>query len=334
MSRLTLCVLLVVCVTLLFTIGPVTFVTATYKCEPTFHSGPGPVYKPNVPHKSRYVCDPRPNGPPTRLAVIDYSSCHGICYRRDWVENPDGFLLVVRGTIKSADDCSPVGGVLMDLWQADSRGIYGSMHPNEEDAYCRGIITTNDDGTYEFETEFPGVYGMLAGLGPFGWDTLPYGPAHIHMMLYKPGFNLLVNQLLFENDTSVDHDWRQKLADADLGGHQDSVKLAPRSHPTRKGVLIAEKDFVLVRNSTAAKVPLDELIRQNMCLGIPADPAPICKPGLLPFLRWRNVAIVLAAVVAAIVFCVRSLRRGRSVGRSAAKTPTRGSQQRKAKKVD
>jgi len=276
-------------------------------CVPTFSGGPGPVYKENAPVKSKYVCDPLPSGLPPKLWVMDYDACNGslfsVCVRR---KVADGKLLVVKGKVKSSKDCSGIGSADIELWQASSDGFYGTIHPGEDDGFCRSIIKSNADGTFEFETQFPGVYGSLAGLGPFGWDPLPYGPAHMHYLIHKPGYKPIIGQFFFDNDTAVDFDWRQLLVGEaeSLGGHEETVRIHTRPHPSRKGVRLGEKDIVLV--PAVSKLSKKEEFRNILCNSA-VTPLHYCYPALEPYMHWSYFGGALAGVLVIAFMLVKAI---------------------------
>ncbi len=81
--------------------------------------------------------------------------------------------LVVSGAVKSAGSCSPIPGARIEWWQAGPRGNYDDEH--------RGALRTADDGTYQFETDFPPAY--------FGRQP------HIHVKVLAPGHRTLTTQL-------------------------------------------------------------------------------------------------------------------------------------------
>ena len=58
--------------------------------------------------------------------------------------------LTVRGRVLDAATDEPVTDAILDLWQADGRGVY-----DETGYHLRGLIEVDDDGRYEFQTVLP-----------------------------------------------------------------------------------------------------------------------------------------------------------------------------------
>ena len=110
---------------------------ASFQCQPTSEEEMGPFYRPGAPLRS----------------VIG-----------------TGYLLA--GTVKSAVDCTPIAGPLIEFWQAAPDGQYYDSH--------RAAIITGESGTYQLETDFPPEYFTR--------------PPHIHIRVSAKGFQTLVTQ--------------------------------------------------------------------------------------------------------------------------------------------
>ena len=106
-------------------------------CEPTGSDALGPFYKPNAPIRSSV-----------------------------------GTGYVLRGVVRTAKDCSPVAGAMVELWLAGPNGEYDDAH--------RATIIADASGAYRFESNIPQPY---------------YGrPPHIHLRVSAKGFSTLVTQ--------------------------------------------------------------------------------------------------------------------------------------------
>ena len=107
----------------------------------------------------------------------------------------EGQRLVVSGQILDYS-CNAIPYAIVDVWQTDSNGEYYF-----DDAFTlRGKVAADENGSYNFETVFPGKYsesGMVR-------------PAHIHLKILsaEDESELLTTQLYFQGDK--DHDWLVK----------------------------------------------------------------------------------------------------------------------------
>jgi hypothetical protein len=81
----------------------------------------------------------------------------------------------------------------VEVWHAQPDGRYTSLHSKDDN--CRATVPVNDQGDVKFSTVAPGSTGMMAGLGPWGWDSSPYGPPVMHILVHAPYHNPLLLDL-------------------------------------------------------------------------------------------------------------------------------------------
>ena len=101
-------------------------------------------------------------------------------------KNEPGERILIRGTVMGKDCFTPLAGVVVDVWQADTTGNY---HAAGTTYRLRGQMTTGDQGNYAFKSIKPGPYDVGGALRP----------AHIHFKFHFPGQEL-TTQLYFEGD--------------------------------------------------------------------------------------------------------------------------------------
>lgn len=101
-----------------------------------------------------------------------------------------GERIVVRGRVLN-QECQPVAGALVEIWQANTHGRYD--HPDDDSGiefdpnfqyWAR--VTTGPGGTYSFKTVLPGLY--------------PGRTRHIHYRVSAPNFRTLTTQLYFKGE--------------------------------------------------------------------------------------------------------------------------------------
>jgi len=121
-----------------------------------------------------------------------------------------GDRLVVSGTVYSSDCRTPLPGALIEVWQANSAGLYDTTEPGNftqpTTFHLRGLLRTGDRGRYEIETVVPGRYKIppgLPGLERFAGLTRP---AHIHMRVVEGLHIPLTTQLYFKGDPHIVRD--------------------------------------------------------------------------------------------------------------------------------
>ena len=73
-----------------------------------------------------------------------------------------GERLFVTGTVYSSDCRSRLPNTLIEIWQANKAGVYDTDKPGNftehVDFHLRGMMLTDQQGNYEFETIMPGRY--------------------------------------------------------------------------------------------------------------------------------------------------------------------------------
>ena len=126
----------------------------------------------------------------------------GAPFRIDLAE-PDepGERLTIAGRVIGLPDCAPVDGAVLDVWQANAKGLYSNMfglrwRADRERFRLRGKIRTAEEGNYRFETIIPGHY-------PLWFLTRP---RHVHVIVSHPRYTPLTTQLFFADDRYLARD--------------------------------------------------------------------------------------------------------------------------------
>lgn len=142
-------------------------------CVPTTADILGPYYRANAPFRSDLTVPGDPG------AVLNY-----------------------KGKVLD-ENCNPLAGALVDVWQANNAGAYDNT--SSEFRY-RGRFQTGADGTYNFRAVKPGWY----------LNGSQYRPAHLHFRVTRMGYTELITQLYFEGDPYIANDPWASVPDADL----------------------------------------------------------------------------------------------------------------------
>jgi catechol 1,2-dioxygenase len=114
-----------------------------------------------------------------------------------------GEVLFMRGVVRGLDG-KPVGGAIIDVWHANTKGMYSFFDKSQSKYNLRRRIETDAHGHYEFRTIVPAGYGcppdgptqrLLNALGRHGQR-----PAHIHFFVSAPGHRHLTTQINIADD--------------------------------------------------------------------------------------------------------------------------------------
>jgi catechol 1,2-dioxygenase len=153
-----------------------------------------------------------------------------------------GELLVVSGTVYGPDCRTPLPGAVLDVWQANSAGLYDIDKPEnftDRTAFrLRGRLLTDAQGRYEIETILPGRYPIPPGIPGVEAYAGRTRPAHIHITVLHTLFGPLTTQLYFRGDPHLaDDPWAKPSLAIDLASQ--SAGTAKRHNGTFNIVLAA-----------------------------------------------------------------------------------------------
>lgn len=104
----------------------------------------------------------------------------------------------------------PVAQAEVDIWHSSTEGFYENQDPTQGDMNLRGKFTTDEDGHISFRSIKPAGYPIPVA-GPVGELIKAQGrhnmrPAHIHFMIYKPGFKTQFSQVYSSDDPNLETD--------------------------------------------------------------------------------------------------------------------------------
>jgi len=138
-----------------------------------------------------------PTSPEATTSVSPNASCavtptetigpypsHESLIRSDIREGRSGTPLTLTITVvSSSNNCGPVGGASVGIWQCDATGNYSEYGTQTAQTYLRGIQTTDANGQVVFTTIYPGWYQGRA--------------THIHVEVVRNGSSVKVTQIAF-----------------------------------------------------------------------------------------------------------------------------------------
>lgn len=111
--------------------------------------------------------------------------------------------LIIEGKVTDTDG-NVIEGAKVEVWHANSLGLYSFFDKSQSDFNLRRTILTGADGKYIAQTTMPVGYGcppngttqfVLNKLGRHG-----NRPSHVHYFVSAPGFRKLTTQFNIEGD--------------------------------------------------------------------------------------------------------------------------------------
>ena len=132
----------------------------------------------------------------------------------------------------------PVAGAEIDVWHSSTEGYYENQDPAQADMNLRGKFMSDADGHIAFRSIKPAGYPIPVD-GPVG-DLLRaqrranMRPAHLHFLIYRPGFKTHISQVYTDDDPNLETDSQFGVTRA-LIGHYVRHDNEPAPAPDVKG---------------------------------------------------------------------------------------------------
>jgi catechol 1,2-dioxygenase len=131
-----------------------------------------------------------------------------------------GQALWVSGQVRD-DEGRALAGAVVDVWQASPVGLYENQDQRQPDMNLRGRFRTDPQGRFDFRSVRPVGYPVPVD-GPCGellrgQNRRPFRPAHLHFMVSKPGYKVLVTQVFADDDERLATDVTFSVADGLVG---------------------------------------------------------------------------------------------------------------------
>ena len=110
-----------------------------------------------------------------------------------------GIRIFISGSVKYNDCETPIPNTQVDVWHANDEGCYTIFQEcesgnSEQDPFnLRGIMETDENGNYAFESILPGYYSGR--------------PRHFHYKATTPSGLEHITQCYFQTDPNIDDQW-------------------------------------------------------------------------------------------------------------------------------
>lgn len=186
-----------------------------------------------VASESAFACCSagKPAGPFWRLNSPRVEN-GGSIVRSDTPGNP---LFVHARVVDGAG--KPIEGAEVDVWHASPVGLYENQDPEQAEMNLRGKFISGADGRFWFRSvmmigypiSMDGVVGFLLK----AQDRHPMRPEHLHTLIFKPGFKVLISQVYDPNDPHIETDVQFGVTKALIGDFIRHDELHPACRMSR-----------------------------------------------------------------------------------------------------
>jgi catechol 1,2-dioxygenase len=179
---------------------------------------------------------------------------------------------LVSGRVLGLDG-RPIEGALLDVWQAQTSGLYDSQDPNLHEMHMRGKFHTDAEGRYLVRTVRP-VHYPIPSDGPVGamlkvTGRHPWRPAHIHFVILADGYEAVTTHIFDRIDPYLESDAVFAVKDSlicDFERHETPTPKAAELGITGP-MLTAEFDFVLKPAGAVGQANVLDAQRRLAALG-------------------------------------------------------------------
>jgi catechol 1,2-dioxygenase len=154
-------------------------------------------------------------------------------------------------------DGKPVADAEVDVWQSSTEGLYENQDPTQADMNLRGKFMTDKNGRFAFRSIKPAGYPIPID-GPVGDLIKSMGrhnmrPAHLHFLIYKPGYKTHISQVYLPDDPNIETDVQHGVTRRLLGNYVRHENEAPPA-PGVKDPWFS-LDYTFVMELGVAKLP-------------------------------------------------------------------------------
>lgn len=164
--------------------------------------------------------------------------------------------LFVTGRVQDGNG-QPIAGAEVDVWHSSPKGFYENQDDKQADMNLRGKFTTEADGSFSFRSVKPAGYPIPVD-GPVG-DLIRavrrphnYRPAHLHFLIFKPGFKTLISQIYANDDERLETDVQFGVTRALIGNYVRHDGPGPSPDVTAPWYSL---DYTFVMEPGEAKLP-------------------------------------------------------------------------------
>jgi hydroxyquinol 1,2-dioxygenase len=196
-------------------------------------------------------------GPFHRLGAPEMPAGGNIAHRDE-----SGVPTLVSGRVLDPEG-RPIAGAVLDVWQAQTNGLYDSQDENPDALHMRGKFTSDAAGRYLIRTVQPVNYPIPSD-GPVGamlkaTGRHPWRPAHIHFVVSAEGYEPVTTHIFDRTDPYLASDAVFAVKDSLIC---DFVRReTPGPEASRLGIAppyyTAEFDFRLTPAATAQSTVMD-----------------------------------------------------------------------------
>lgn len=141
-----------------------------------------------------------------------------------------GEAMFVTGTVTD-EAGNPVTDARVDIWHSATNGLYEQQDPEQVAMNLRGMFKTDTKGQFSFRSIKPEGYPIpvdgVAGQLLKRQRRQHFRPAHLHVLINKPGFKTQVTQVYVNDDPRLNNDPQFGVTERLVGNYVRHVEAGP-----------------------------------------------------------------------------------------------------------
>ncbi len=142
-----------------------------------------------------------------------------------------GPAMLVQGIVRD-NKGNPIADAEADIWHSSPVGLYEQQDPGQVEMNLRGIFKTDKDGKFWFWSVKPAGYPLpveaIVGKMLKAQNRQHFRPAHLHVMVVKPGYKTMISQVYDKDDELIGKDPQFGVTTRLLGDYRRHDEPAPK----------------------------------------------------------------------------------------------------------
>jgi catechol 1,2-dioxygenase len=163
-------------------------------------------------------------------------------------------------TARVVDQASqPIADAEVDIWHASPVGLYENQDPEQADMNLRGKFRTDNAGRFWLKTVkmvgYPIPTDGVVGRFLAAQKRHPMRPAHLHALIAKPGYKVLISQVYDPDDPHIDDDVQFGVTKALMGNYIRHDEPHPSGSTAAVPWYSLDHTYVMERGETVLPKP-------------------------------------------------------------------------------
>jgi len=169
-----------------------------------------------------------------------------------------GPVLFVTGHVQDRQG-RKIAGAEVDVWHASPVGLYENQDPEQAEMNLRGTFTTDAEGRFWLRTVRPDGYPIptngVVGRLLKAQNRHAFRPAHLHALIVKEGYKVLISQVYASDDPHIETDAQFGVTRALIGEYVRHDGPCPQAPDVQSPWFTLDYTYTMEEGETRLPVP-------------------------------------------------------------------------------